>query len=348
MAEINFTINGLPVKAEKGETILSAALKHDIYIPHLCYHPDLKPLGGCRVCVVEIKGMGPTLSCKVPVEEGMEVITESAELSKARRVSAEFIVANHYAECLSCARNTDCRLQDMMNYLGLEEEQLQRLKRTNRDHPVDESNPFFYRDPNKCVLCSICVRTCEEINGVGALDYTFKGFATKFSVMKNKPATEPACESCGECVERCPTGALARKGNERPVREVKTICPYCGTGCGIYLGVKGNRIVSVRGDRQSPVNKGQLCVKGRFGCSFVNHHDRLTTPLIKRNGRFEEASWDEALDLVASKFREVQAKYGPEALGGISCGRALNEDNYMFQKLLRSLGSNSVDCCARI
>ncbi|MBT9149360.1 MAG: NADPH-Fe(3+) oxidoreductase subunit alpha [Dehalococcoidia bacterium] len=348
MKEITFTINGLQVKANEGDTILGTALKHDVYIPHLCYHPDLKPLGGCRVCVVEIEGMGLTLSCKVLVEEGMRVITESPELSKARQISAEFIVVNHYAECLSCARNTDCRLQDMMNYLGLKEERLQSLKRINREHPIDESNPFFYRDPNKCVLCGICVRTCEEINGVASLDFTFRGFATKFSEMKDKPVTEPTCESCGECMERCPTGALARKGNERPVREVKTVCPYCGTGCGIYLGVKGNRIISARGDRQSSVNKGQLCVKGRFGHNFVNHPDRLTTPLIKRNGTFVEASWDEALDLVAAKFEEAQEKYGPEALGGLSSARVANEDNYLFQKLLRSLGTNSIDCCARL
>lgn len=348
MGEITFSIDGLKIKANEGDTILRAALEHGIYIPHLCYHPDLKPFGGCRLCMIEIEGRGLTISCKTPVEEGVRVITENPEINKARRIAAELIITNHYSECLQCARNTDCRLQDIATYIGIEEGRLQRLKRTVRDLPIDDSNPFFYRDPNKCVLCGICVRTCEEINGVGAIDFAFRGFATKISTLKDKPITESTCESCGECVDRCPTAALARKGSERPAREVKTICPYCGAGCGIYLGVRGDRVLSARGDRENPVNNGQLCVKGRFGYDFVNHPDRLTTPLIKRNGTFVEASWDEALDLVAAKFKEAQEKYGPEALGGLSSARATNEDNYLFQKLLRSLGTNSIDHCARL
>jgi predicted molibdopterin-dependent oxidoreductase YjgC len=348
MKEVTFSIDGLKVKANEGDTILQAALKHDIYIPHLCYHPDLKPFGGCRLCVVEIEGRGLTISCKAPVEEGVSVITENPAVTNIRRVAAELIIANHYTDCLQCARNADCRLQDIAAYIGIEEGRLERLKQTVRTLPIDDSNPFFRRDPNKCVLCGICVRTCEEINGVCAIDFAFRGFATKVSTLKDKPIKESTCESCGECVVRCPTAALAPKVSERPAREVKTICPYCGTGCGIYLGVRGDRVISARGDPDSVVNKGQLCVKGRFGYGFVNHPDRLTTPLIKRNGTFVEASWDEALDLVAAKFKEAQDKYGPEALGGIASARVTNEDNYLFMKLLRSLGTNSVDCCARL
>jgi predicted molibdopterin-dependent oxidoreductase YjgC len=348
MGEVTFSVDGFKIKANEGDTILQAALKHDIYIPHLCYHPDLKPFGGCRLCMVEIEGRGLTISCKTPVEEGASVITENPAINRVRRVAAELIIANHYTDCLQCVRNTNCRLQDVAAHIGIEEGRMERLKQTVKTLPFDDSNPFFRRDFNKCVLCGICVRTCEEVNGVSALDFAFRGLATKISADKDKPIKESSCESCGECVVRCPTAALAIKMSERPAREVKTICPYCGTGCSIYLGVRGNRIISARGDPESVVNKGQLCVKGRFGYGFVNHPDRLTTPLIKRNGTFIEASWDEALDLVAAKFKETQDKFGPEALGGISSARVTNEDNYLFQKLLRSLGTNSVDCCARL
>ncbi|MBT9171327.1 MAG: NADPH-Fe(3+) oxidoreductase subunit alpha [Actinobacteria bacterium] len=348
MDKITFTIDGLKVTANAGDTILSAALEHRIYIPHLCYHPDLKPFGGCRLCVIEIEGRGLTISCKAPVEEGMVVITESPEINKMRRIAAELLIVNHYSECLQCARNTNCKLQEIAAYIGIEEGRLQRLKRTARDLPLDHSNPFFIRDPNKCVLCGICVRTCDEINGVSAISFAFRGLDTRISTLMDKPIGESKCESCGECVVRCPVGALVPKNMRKPEREVKSICPYCGTGCGIYLGLRGDQIVSARGDRDNPVNKGQLCVKGRFGYDFVNHPDRLTTPLIKRDGTFVEATWDEALDLVATKFKEAQDKYGPEALGGISSARVTNEEAYLFQKLLRSLGTNSIDHCARL
>jgi predicted molibdopterin-dependent oxidoreductase YjgC len=344
---VAFSIDGLKIKANEGDTILRAALENDIYIPHLCYHPDLKPFGGCRLCMIEIEGRGLTISCKAPVEEGIKVITESPDINKVRRIAAELLIANHYSECLQCVRNTDCKLQEVATYIGIEEGRLARLKRTVRNLPIDDSNPFFIRDPNKCVLCGICVRTCEEINGTSAIDFAFRGYETKISPLMGKPIRESKCESCGECVVRCPTGALVCKNYQRPARETKTICPYCGTGCGIYLGVRGNEIVSVRGNPDSPVNKGQLCVKGRFGYHFVNHPDRLTTPLIKRNGTFVKASWDEALDLVASEIKKAQDKYGPEALAGLASAKVTNEENYLFQKLLRSLGTNSVDNCAR-
>jgi len=346
--KVIFTIDGVEVTANKGDTIIKAALEQGIYIPHLCYHPDLKPFGGCRLCVVEIEGRGLTISCKALVEEGINVVTENPEISKMRRVAAELLIVNHYTDCLQCAKNTECKLQEIAARIGIEEGRLQRLKRGTRNISIDYSNPFFIRDHNKCVLCGICVRTCDEIQGISSIDFTFRGHETKVSTFKDKPILESTCESCGECVVRCPVGSLVPKEVHKPSYEVKTICPYCGCGCGIHLGVRAGRVVGVQGDRESPVNQGELCVKGRFGYTFINHPDRLTTPLIRRNGRLEEASWEEALDLVASSFQEVQEKYGPESLGGLSSARVTNEDNYLFQKLLRSIGSNSVDCCARL
>jgi formate dehydrogenase major subunit len=201
--KITFTIDGLTITANEGDTILKAALEHGIYIPHLCYRPYLKPFGGCRLCMVEIEGRGLIISCKALVEEGMRIITESPEINKVRRIAAELFIVNHHADCLHCIKNTECKLQTIAAYIGIEEVRLQRLKRAIRTLPIDDSNPFFIRDPNKCVLCGICVRTCEEIQGVSAIAFAFRGYATKVNTLKDNPIIESICESCGECVVRC-------------------------------------------------------------------------------------------------------------------------------------------------
>ena len=344
--EITLAIDGSKIKANKGDTILKTALEHGIYIPHLCYHPDLKSLGGCRLCMVEIEGRGLTISCKVPVEEGMVVITESPEINQVRRIAAELLIADHDARCLECARNTDCKLQEIAAYIGIEEGRLERLKQTTRNLPVDDSNPFFSRDLNKCILCGICIQTCDEIQGVNAIDFAFRGHDTKVSTMKDKPIIDSDCVSCGECVVRCPVGALIPRTTQRVAREVRSICCYCGCGCGIKLGVRGNAIVGVQGDVDSLANKGRLCVKGRFGIAeFVHHPERLTTPLIRKNGELEQASWDEALELVASKLRG----YTPDEIGVIASAKCTNEENYVIQKFARAvLGTNNIDHCARL
>jgi formate dehydrogenase major subunit len=346
MEKITLTIDGMEITAPRGRSVLETALDNGIYIPHLCHHPDLKPAGICRVCLAEINGR-MAVSCRTFVEEGMIVRTGGPAVDKVRRVAVELLVADHHSDCLTCGKNNECKLQEVAQFVGVDPSRLEQLK-ARELRPIDDSHPFIIRDQNKCVLCGICVRVCHEVQGAGAIDFSFRGYDTRISTFGDKPLPESACESCGECVERCPVGALLPKNRAKPSYEVKTVCGYCGCGCGIYLGVRDAVIVSARGDRSSPVNQGNLCVKGRFGYQFVNHRDRLTMPLVKRNGKFEEASWDEALDLVAGKFQEVCAKYGPEALGGLSSARATNESNYLFQKLLRSLGTNSVDCCARL
>ena len=222
---------------------------------------------------------------------------------------------------------------------------MKRLRRRWTRVPLDKSNPFFDRDPNKCVLCGICVRTCEELQGVSAIDYAQRGMATTISTLANKPIAESRCESCGECVVRCPVGALTDKRTQKPAREVKTVCTYCGVGCNLYLGVRGETLVSARGDSDSPVNRGSLCVKGRYGYEFVNHPERLKTPLIEKDGKMAEAGWDEALDLVAKKFSENKG----DKFACVASARCTSEENYVVQKLTRAvMETNNIDHCARL
>jgi len=343
--KVTLTIDGIAITADEGMTVLEAALENGIYIPHLCYHPDLEPVGVCRLCMVEIEGRGLTISCRSPVEEGMVVKTDSPDINKVRKITAELLIINHHADCLTCDKNTQCKLQEVANYIGIEEERLESLRRPTEIFAVDSSNPFFIRDPNRCILCGICVRTCEEIQGVSAIDFAFRGYQTTISTFADKPLVESVCESCGECVVRCPTGALRVRESRQPAREVSTICPYCGCGCGIYLGVRGDKVVSARGSIDSPVGKGNLCVKGRFGYSFINHPERLIQPLMRKNDKFAEVPWDEVLELTAKKF----AQYKPENFAVLSSAKCTNEENYLIQKFARAvIGTNNVDHCARL
>jgi formate dehydrogenase alpha subunit len=360
---IKLTINERKVTAEKGETVLEAALNAGIYIPTLCYDPDLKPYGGCRLCMVEIEGMrGLVSSCTTPATDGMVVHTETERVNQSRRITMELIIANHHGDCLTCAKNQDCEPLKIARYLGIEQEHIDRLRKGTQVFPIDKSHPAFIRDPNKCILCAKCVRACHEIAVVGAIDLAFRGNSAKVATFGDKPIVESICKSCGECVARCPTGALAPKWEKAPAKEVKTVCPYCGVGCSLYLGVRDNRIVSVRGDSEGPANKGSLCVKGRWGYDFINHPERLTTPLIRipgvtrqagHNGRvqeiFREASWDEAVELAAKKLLELKTDYGPDSIAAISSAKCTNEDNYAMQKFVRAvIGTNNIDHCARL
>lgn len=360
---VNLTVDGKKVQVKEGDTVLTAAQKAGIYIPTLCHDPDLKSYGACCFCVVEIAGMkGLPTSCTTPVTEGMVVITESTNVAKSRRLSLELVMANHHGDCLTCAKNQNCELQKIALYLGVAEQHFNRLRKSKDIVPIDDSHPGFIRDHNKCILCARCVRACHEIAGVGAIGLAFRGNATRVSTFGDKPILKSICESCGECIERCPTGALMPRNTRQATQEVKTVCPYCGVGCSIYLGVRHNEICSVRGDRESPVNKGGLCVKGRFGLEYINHPDRLTEPLIRKkgiskeievNGNFKDvfrkATWDEALDLVAENLSHIKKKYGPDSIGILSSAKFTNEENYLVQKFARAvIGTNNVDHCARL
>ncbi len=346
MNKINLQIDGIKISASPNKTILEVALENDIYIPNLCHHPDLEPVGVCRMCMVEVDGRpGQVIACKTFVEDGMNVKTENEEINLIRQTTLELLHANHTQDCTNCSQNNQCELQKVTAFVGVDEDRFGRMRKTRPYIEIDDSNPFFNLDHNKCILCGICVRTCDEVQGVNAIDYGYRGFNTVISTFGNKPMIESVCESCGECVVRCPVGALYVKNQPVAAREVKTVCSYCGVGCNIYLGVRGNKVVGVRGDRDSIVNKGRLCVKGRFGFNFINHPERLKTPLIKKNGEFVEATWDEAVSLIAEKF----AKAKKDKFAALSSARITNEENYVIQKFTRAvMGTNNIDHCARL
>lgn len=345
MKNINIKINGRDIVAKEGTMILQAALQKGIYIPHLCHHNELEPVGACRLCLVRINDRWDAISCKTPVEEGMVIETETDSIARTRRVAIELLIADHDTDCLSCPRNTNCKLQQAADHIGVNKKSLNRLKKREVLAEIDTSNPFFDFNPNRCVLCGICIRTCDEIQNINAIDFAYRGLETKVAGFGDKPRIQSNCESCGECVVRCPVGALTEKNYQKPTQWVKTICAYCGCGCGMSLGVRNNKIVSVRGDKANPANRGSLCVKGRFGYHYVNSKERLTKPLIKRENGFEEASWDEALDLVAEKFLQHQG----DEFACVSSAKCTNEENYYMQKFTRSvMGTNNIDHCARL
>lgn len=345
MEKVSIKIDDQEILSLKGATVLEVALANNIYIPHLCYHPDLKPAGICRLCLVELEDGKLVPSCKTYVEEEMVVKTKSPKLDSVRRPIVEMLVANNHLDCRDCSKKGRCELQRIKGYMRIDRKKLQNLRLHEESQPPDISNPFFVRDLNKCVLCGICVRTCQEIQKVNAIDFIGRGYSTKVAPFGDKAIAGSRCVSCGECVVRCPVGALVEKNFIRPSFEVKTVCPYCAVGCGIYLGIRDNVIVSIRGDKDNPVNEGILCVKGRFGLSFVNSPERLKSPLIKRNGTFVEVSWDEALEYVADKLKN----YTGEEFALFASPHCSNEDNYIAQKFARVVkGSNHIDNSARL
>ena len=341
---LNLTINGRPVRVEPGKTVLDACRGAEVYVPTLCDDPDLDPYGGCRLCIVKVDGLrGLPTACTTPAVEGMKVITEDPELLEVRRWTMQLLLADHPLDCLTCAQCGNCGLQAAAEHLGVRERVLRPM---NRVAKVDNSNPCYAIDMRKCILCDKCVRACDEVQHLGAIDLVKRGYASAVEPFGGGPIRESICESCGECVERCPTGALTTRNYLRPESEVSTVCPYCGTGCRIMLGARGNTVVSARGDHDAPVSRGRLCVKGRFGSfEFVASPERLKTPLIRTADGFRAASWDEALNLIAREFKQHRG----DAFAGLASAKVTNEDNYVFQKFVRAaMGTNNVDHCARL
>jgi len=353
---IELEIDGHAIAVQKGTTILEACKTLDIEIPTLCHMKELAPDGSCRMCVVEIEGGrkgGLVPSCSEHCAPGMIVSTRSDRVVESRRFILDLLLSNHVLSCFDCASNGGCRLQDYCLEYGVEKTSFPYGKRVGTNE-TDSSNPFFSFHPEKCIMCRRCTRVCQQLQGRDVISVSNRGFDTRMSPSYQLPWRESICESCGNCVSNCPTGALSSKDQQRhyrawEVKKVRTTCPHCATGCQMDLLVKNNRIVGVD-PADGPSNRGLLCVKGKFGSyKFIHSGDRLTHPLIKRDGKFEKASWDEALDLIASRFTEIRKRYGADANAGFSCSRAPNEDNYVFQKMMRAaFGTNNVDNCARV
>lgn len=351
MADVTLTIDGIQVTVPKGATVLDAAEKAGIFIPTFCHDPELSKPGACRICVVEIPGMrNLPASCVTEATEGMVVNTASPAVLEARKTILELLLDNHPEDCLTCTKNGECRLQDYSYLYGVRAGAFGGEK---HQYPIEENNPFIVRDMNKCILCGKCIRMCAEVQGNNIIDFAYRGFNTKVAPAMDTPYSESDCVFCGNCVSVCPVGALSEKGMQGKgrrweMKKITTTCPYCGTGCTFDLNVKDGKVVGVT-STDGDVNGRALCVKGRFGYGFIHHPDRLKTPLIKKDGKFVEASWPEAIKLVAEKLGDVKEKHGPDAIGILSSARCTNEENYLMNKLARAvIGTNNIDHCARL
>lgn len=351
--EITLTIDGKECKGRKGQTILEVATRCDIWIPTLCYEKRLAPYGACRICLVEVEGARAFLpSCYAEATDGMVVRTSNERIESIRRTIVELLLSDHPADCMTCESTGQCTLQDLAYRYGIKESA---YKGDTHTYSLLDDNPVVERDLNKCILCGRCVRICEEVVGAGVYGFVARGFDSIVSTPYDHPLEESPCLFCGQCISTCPVGALSSKlakgqGRIWELDKTDTVCPYCGVGCTLRLHTRDNTVVGVTAPLDAGVNKGNLCVKGRFGYQYINSPERLTRPLIKgKDGRFRKASWDRALGLVARNLKQVVKEGGPDAVGGLASARCTNEENYLFAKFMRAVvGTNNVDHCARL
>ena len=347
---VNLTINGQIVQVQENITILKAAESVGISIPTFCYDDRLKAHGACRICVVSVKGAkGLTASCSEKATEGMIVETHSEQVMEARREILKLIIEDHPLDCLTCRKSGQCKLQDYCFEYGIKDDGYRKVR---KHYPVDASNTFFLIDRNKCIKCGRCIRVDNELQCTNAINFADRSVDTHVAVEYDKNFSESKCVSCGNCVSACPVGALmpmsSAKYRHWEMKKVKTTCSYCGVGCQMELLVKDNKVYEVMPLNETP-NNGLLCVKGKFGFKFLNHPDRLKTPLIRKNGVLTEATWEEAYRLIVSKITETKKNFGSDALGAFASARCTNEENYLLQKMFRAvIGTNNIDHCARL
>ena len=326
-----------------------------IQVPKLCATDSLESFGSCRLCLVEIEGRrGTPASCTTPAENGMKVFTQTDRIAKLRRGVMELYISDHPLDCLTCAANGDCELQDMAGAVGLREVRYGYDGENHTHQEKDESNPYFTFDPSKCIVCSRCVRACEEVQGTFALTIDDRGFASHVSAGMNQDFLESECVSCGACVQACPTATLMEKTviqHGTPERSVITTCAYCGVGCTFEAELQGDRVVRMTPYKDGKANHGHSCVKGRFAWGYATHKERITKPMIRASIKdpWREVTWEEAIKHTASEFKRIQAKYGKGSIGGITSSRCTNEETFVMQKMIRAaFGNNNVDTCARV
>ena len=350
---MKLTVDGRELAAQAGQTVLEVCRENGIRIPTLCDDPRLEPYGGCRLCLVQIEGMrGFPTSCTTLAADGMIVTTDSDEIVDLRRSVVELLLSDHELRCLSCDSAGACALQDIAYEFGIEESPY--AGERHRVWDGIEDNELIERDYTKCISCGRCVRICHEVQGCDVYGYTDRGFEAIPNTPYASSLFAAGCEFCGQCVSTCPVGALTDmpsryRGRIWETSVVESTCGYCGVGCTIGYRVKEGRIIGAQAPLERGVNKGNLCAKGRFGWSFTHHPDRLQTPLIRRDGELVPATWDEAVSLVAERLGSIRDEHGSDAIGGLASAKCTNEENYLFQKLLRAaIGTHNIDHCARL
>lgn len=339
-------IDGKTVIAEEGKTILEAARSNRVFIPTLCYLEKLLPIGSCRLCIVEIQGHeNPVTACTTKAFDGMVIETNTPRLREMRKQTLGFILQTHPMDCKLCDVAGRCQLENLVKEYGAEPPM---PKRAHKAEERPYSTPAIRYRPDRCIACSRCIRSCREVVGRSVLDLSGNGIGAKMDIVAPE-----RCISCGECLSACPVGALTHAnlpdGVSEGAKKVATVCAYCGVGCSFELNVKDNKAIKVTTNDYVGANKGSLCVKGRFGYGYVNSPERLTVPMIKKQGVLKEAGWEEAIDYVASRLAEIKGKHGADSIAGLTSAKCTNEDNYVFQKFMRAvIGTNNIDHCARL
>lgn len=348
---IHLVIDDKPIVAPEGTNIFQAALDNDVHIPGLCYHPKLSQFGGCRLCFVEVterKRTGHRFACAHPVSEGMIVKVNTPKVIRYRKSVMEYLLAHHELSCPTCDKSGECGLQNITHELNLGPG---RFKTVRMHYPMVRDNPVLELNRNRCILCGRCVSACKEIEGIGAIDFQNRGFKTVIGTAFDRPLE---CSFCGGCVAVCPTGAwqdrtLGFKGRPWEFTSTQTICPYCAVGCTIVVNTKMESVRRIISNDRLGINEGNLCIKGRFGHEFIHSPERIKTPLIRKNGELYPASWNDAIDYAAKRFRQIIDEHGGKSAGGIGSEKSTNEDNYLFQKFCRSiLGTNNIDNLSNI
>nr|MBA3897970.1 molybdopterin-dependent oxidoreductase [Sphingomonadaceae bacterium] len=354
-ADIALTIDGQAVTVPAGTSVMRAAALVDTAIPKLCATDSLEAFGSCRLCLVEVEGrIGYPASCTTPVSAGMVVNTQTEKLKQLRRGVMELYISDHPLDCLTCPANGDCELQDQAGAVGLREVRYGYEGASHLAEDKDRSNPYFDFDPTKCIVCSRCVRACDETQGTFALTVDGRGFASAISASQKEDFLSSECVSCGSCVQACPTSALQEKKVVEvgtPDRAVITTCAYCGVGCTFRAEMRGQELVRMVPWKEGKANRGHSCVKGRFAWGYAQHQERILNPMIRESvdQPWREVSWGEAIAYTAAEFRRIEAKYGTRAVGGITSSRCTNEETFLVQKLIRQgFGNNNVDTCARV